>query len=122
MEATCALYGLIHARYVLTTAGLEAMYAKYTLQEFGNCPHYLCRGQSVVPLGVRDEPHIETVKLYCPKCQDVYVHPSHAAQRVDGAYIGTTFPHLFFMTYGTMVPEPPQNVFVPRVFGFRVHS
>lgn len=32
MEATCALYGLIHARYVLTTAGLEAMYAKYTLQ------------------------------------------------------------------------------------------
>lgn len=32
MEATCALYGLIHARYVLTTAGLEAMYAKYTLR------------------------------------------------------------------------------------------
>lgn len=32
MEATCALYGMIHARYVLTTAGLEAMYAKYTLQ------------------------------------------------------------------------------------------
>lgn len=41
---------------------------------------------------------------------------------VDGAYIGTTFPHLFFMTYGTLVPDPPQNVFVPRVFGFRVHS
>lgn len=50
------------------------------LQEFGNCPHFLCRGQSVVPIGVRDEPHIETVKLFCPKCQDVYVHPSHAAQ------------------------------------------
>lgn len=49
-------------------------------QEFGNCPHFLCRGQPVVPLGVRDEPHMETVKLFCPKCQDVYVHPSHAAQ------------------------------------------
>ncbi|CAM9890411.1 unnamed protein product, partial [Ectocarpus sp. 8 AP-2014] len=122
MEATCALYGLIHARYVLTAAGLEAMYAKYTLQEFGNCPHFLCKGQSVVPLGVRDEPHIETVKLYCPKCQDVYVHPSHAAQRVDGAYFGTTFPHLFFMTYGTLVPDPLDKTFVPRVFGFRVHS
>ena len=34
----------------------------------------------MVPLGVRDEPHMETVKLFCPKCQDVYVHPSHAAQ------------------------------------------
>lgn len=32
MEATYALYGLIHARYVVTTSGLEAMYAKYTLQ------------------------------------------------------------------------------------------
>lgn len=51
------------------------------LQEFGNCPHFLCRGQAVVPLGVRDEPHLETVKLFCPKCQDIYVHPSHAAQR-----------------------------------------
>lgn len=34
----------------------------------------------MVPLGVRDEPQMETVKLFCPKCQDVYVHPSHAAQ------------------------------------------
>lgn len=39
MEATCALYGLIHARYVLTTSGLEAMYAKYTLQVVNSkCP------------------------------------------------------------------------------------
>lgn len=38
----------------------------------------------MVPLGVRDEPHMETVKLYCPKCQDIYVHPSHAAQRECG--------------------------------------
>lgn len=34
----------------------------------------------MVPIGVRDEPQVETVKLFCPKCQDVYVHPSHAAQ------------------------------------------
>lgn len=41
---------------------------------------------------------------------------------VDGAYFGTTFPHLFFMTYGTLVPDPLDKTFVPRVFGFRVHS
>lgn len=41
---------------------------------------------------------------------------------VDGAYFGTTFPHLFFMTYKGLVPDPPEKTFVPRVFGFRVHS
>lgn len=40
---------------------------------------------------------------------------------VDGAYFGTTFPHLFFMTYKGLVPNPPEKTFVPRVFGFRVH-
>lgn len=40
---------------------------------------------------------------------------------VDGAYFGTTFPHLFFMTYGSMIPDPPEQKFVPRVFGFRLH-
>lgn len=45
MEATCSLYGLIHARYVLTTAGLEAMYAKYTLQvRRGRCLRVLIAG------------------------------------------------------------------------------
>lgn len=41
---------------------------------------------------------------------------------MDGAYIGTTFPHLFFMTYASMIPDPPEQTFVPRVFGFRVHA
>lgn len=41
---------------------------------------------------------------------------------VDGAYFGTTFPHLFFMTYKGLVPDPPEKTFVPRVFGFRVHA
>lgn len=41
---------------------------------------------------------------------------------MDGAYFGTTFPHLFFMTYGAMIPDPPEQKFVPRVFGFRVHA
>lgn len=26
------------------------------------------------------------------------------------------------MTYGSMIPDPPEQRFVPRVFGFRVHS
>ncbi|CAM9688963.1 unnamed protein product [Choristocarpus tenellus] len=81
LQAAYSLYGLIHARYVITTNGLEAMYQKFSLQEFGNCPRFLCRGQPVVPLGIRDEPKIETVRLYCPKCRDIYNYPiQHGGQ------------------------------------------
>lgn len=45
-----------------------------------------------------------------------------ALSGVDGAYFGTTFPHLFFMTYKGLVPDPPEKTFVPRVFGFRVRA
>ncbi len=41
---------------------------------------------------------------------------------IDGAYFGATFPHLFIMTYPAVVPAPPTMVYVPRVFGFRIHK
>ena len=42
---------------------------------------------------------------------------------MDGAAFGTTFPHLFLMTFNNLVPDPhpPDSAYVPRVFGFRVH-
>lgn len=42
---------------------------------------------------------------------------------VDGAAFGTTFPHLFLMTFNNLVPDPhpPDSIYIPRVFGFRVH-
>jgi Casein kinase II regulatory subunit len=76
----------------------------------------------------------DTVKIFCPKCQCVYHPPpvrsrsSHhggaGAAGVDGAAFGTTFPHLFLMTFSNLVPDPlPQNSsYIPRVFGFRVHG
>lgn len=43
---------------------------------------------------------------------------------VDGAAFGTTFPHLFLMTFSNLVPDPLpiESAYVPRVFGFRVHK
>lgn len=50
------LYGLIHARYILTTHGLAAMHHKYLHGAFGKCPRHLCAQQSVVPVsGIGDE-------------------------------------------------------------------
>lgn len=132
-QSACTLYGLIHARYIITAHGLDAMYNKYAAKEFGTCPLAQCSGQPVLPVGVRDEMGADTVKIFCPKCQCVYHPPpirsrssSHhgaGAAGVDGAAFGTTFPHLFLMTFSNLVPDPlpPNSQYVPRVFGFRVH-
>lgn len=42
----------------------------------------------------------------------------------DGAAFGTTFPHLFFLTFRDLVvdPLPINSGYTPRVFGFRVHQ
>lgn len=71
----------------------------------------------------------DAVKIYCPKCHQVY-HPPPVRSRasngtgVDGAAFGTTFPHLFLMTFSNLVPDPlpMEATYVPRVFGFRVHK
>ena len=73
---------------------------------------------------------VDTVKIYCPKCSQVYHPPPIRSSRtgnasgVDGAAFGTTFPHLFLMTFSNLVPDPlpVAATYVPRVFGFRVHQ
>ncbi|KAG6811316.1 hypothetical protein H0H92_008028 [Tricholoma furcatifolium] len=84
------LYGLVHQRYILTRAGLQAMVEKY----------------ENVPCGRSDLPGLDTVKLFCPNCNDVYVPPSSKFQGVDGAFFGTTFAHLFFQSYRELAPAP----------------
>eukprot|EP01035_Chromulina_nebulosa_P020898 gene20898-27088_t len=120
-RAAAILYGLIHARYIITAMGLEAMHTKYALKEFGECPRALCRGQAVVPMGFSDEPRQSSVKLFCPLCQESY-QSSPSFRHIDGAYFSTTFPHLFFMTYEDALPVIPLERYTPKVFGFKIHE
>ncbi|DBA01367.1 TPA: hypothetical protein N0F65_001606 [Lagenidium giganteum] len=117
------LYGLIHARYILTSHGLDAMAKKYREGDFGVCPRALCDNQPVVPAGLHDEWKKSEMKVFCPKCRDLYT-PSTEYQTpaIDGAYFGTTFPHLFFLTYTNLEPPPSTLLYVPRVFGYRIHN
>jgi hypothetical protein len=96
------------------------MHRKYVQREFGECPRTFCRGQPVLPMGFTEEPKHGVVKLFCPKCQDIYSCPV-PQRHLDGAYFGPTFPNLFFMTYEELVPEPFSEIYVPRVFGFKIH-
>ncbi|XP_010441361.1 PREDICTED: casein kinase II subunit beta-2 isoform X1 [Camelina sativa] len=116
------LYGMIHARYILTGNGLNSMFKKYNNYDFGRCPKLYCRGQPCLPVGLSDIPGESTVKIYCPKCEDVYYPPSKYQANIDGAYFGTTFSHLFMMTYEFKRPEKVSQSYVPRVFGFKLHK
>lgn len=116
------LYGLIHARYIVTSKGLNAMHEKYKRADFGRCPRVFCGGQQCLPVGTSDIPRNGSVKIYCPKCEDLYFPRCKYQSNMDGSYIGTTFPHLYLMTYPSGKPAKPVQNYVPRVFGFKLHK
>ena len=98
------LYGLVHQRYILTRVGLQAMVRwfaicnapgvigwafqaeKYENGTFGTCPRVYCVGCNVVPCGRVDIPGTDTVKLFCPNCNDIFIPPSSRFQGVDGQF------------------------------------
>jgi casein kinase II subunit beta len=75
------LYGLIHARYILTTKGMAAMLDKFQNVDFGRCHRVYCQGQPVLPVGQSDVPRHTTVNVFCPKCRDIYFPKSQRAGR-----------------------------------------
>lgn len=156
------LYGLIHARFIITSRGLALMSDKLNARVFGRCPRVQCRGAAVLPCATSDQPKQDTVKMYCCVCEELYSYNGYipfsrrlssqaqhdaalttesddrqgggssssrrASDRssnsgdlaavvaangtkkkkrlrsemnvaLDGATIGTTFAHLFYLTY-----------------------
>ncbi|CAB4056865.1 CSNK2B [Lepeophtheirus salmonis] len=99
-QAAEMLYGLIHARYILTNRGIAQMIEKYQSGDFGHCPRVYCENQPMLPIGLSDIPGEAMVKLYCPKC----------------------FPHMLFMVHPEYRPKRPASQFVPRLYGFKIHQ
>ena len=117
------LYGLIHARWIVTARGLAKMVSgfpsfsfsvltdtsqlqleKYKRVDFGRCPRVLCQSQPLLPVGLTDAPYEKSVKLFCGRCEDIYSPKSSRHGSIDGAYFGTSFPHLLFLVYPTLIP------------------
>lgn len=123
------LYGLIHARYIISKAGLTAMASKFERSEFGICPRYYCDGMHLIPVGATDIPGQETVRLYCPCCNDIYLPSSSRYLNIDGAFFGTTFPGLLVKMFPEIenqckirINKVNQDNFGLRLFGFRIHE
>ncbi|GMM28766.1 casein kinase 2 regulatory subunit [Martiniozyma asiatica (nom. inval.)] len=119
------LYGLIHARYILTKAGLHAMADKYEQNVFGSCPRFLCEGMHLIPVGRYDVPGVETVRLYCPNCNDIYLPPSSRYLNIDGAFFGTSFAGMFIKMFPEIERQCQvrgKSTFKLKLFGFGVNE
>ncbi|KAJ2761529.1 casein kinase 2 regulatory subunit [Coemansia nantahalensis] len=114
------LYGMIHARYILTRNGLHQMADKYENGDFGVCPRYACNGTCVIPCGRTDVPERDSVKLFCPSCLDIYSPPSSRYQKIDGSYFGTSFPHIFFQAFPSYIPTTHAPIYKPLIYGFAI--
>lgn len=123
------LYGLIHARYIISKPGLTAMASKFEKNEFGSCPRYYCDGMHLIPVGSTDLPGQETVRLYCPCCNDIYLPSSSRYLNIDGAFFGTTFPGLLVKMFSEIenqcrirTSKLNQKDFGLKLFGFKINE
>lgn len=105
---------------ILLTQPIQA--EKYKRCDFGKCPRVFCDAHPLLPMGNSDIPNVDTVKLYCPKCEDTYNPKSSRHASIDGAYFGSSFHNMLFQVYPALVPEKSIRRYEPRVYGFRVHA
>ena len=114
-QSAMDLYSLIHARFILTSKGLQMMKDKYSKNVFWVCPRILCNRQSVLPIGKYEDLRIARVKVYCPKCKDIYV-PRMGIIDLDGAYFGCSFPHIFLQTFPDYIPKEKLELYIPKIY------
>lgn len=113
------LFGLLHARYLLTDEGQRRMRKRCEDGAFPHCPRTLCRGAQCLPYGAADDIGQSELLLFCPCCGDVY-RAGGEAMETDGAFFGPNWVHPFLARYRDLVPSELPERYVPRIFGFHV--
>lgn len=95
------VYGMIHNRFIRTPEGMARMVKKYLEGGFGYCPRALCDNQKCLPCGLSEKLRNSRVKIFCPKCEEVYMVQKAnrsreggviTATNLDGSYFGQSFP------------------------------
>jgi hypothetical protein len=71
---------------------------------------------SATPLDRPPPPYPPPFVLFCSNSssQDIFYPKSSRAASIDGAYFGTTFPHLFLLNRPNLIPMQPTTAFIPR--------
>ena len=70
-------------------------------------------------MGLSEELSTSRVKMYCPRCQDVYM-PRQKQLDIDGAYFGTSFANVLFKTYPDLYPKEGPLTYLPTIYGFKI--
>jgi len=122
-SAAQRLYGLIHARFIITNRGMQLMSEKYDNHIYGMCQLVECeeQHQAVLPCGMYDAAQCGPAMVFCPCCQEIYRPRQTRLQNIDGAYFGTTFAGFFIMTFPQRIPKSLPEPYVPRLYGFKIH-
>ena len=59
------------------------------------------------------------VKVYCPKCEEVYI--PQRKFNLDGAFFGPSLVHMFLAQYKAVVVLPPARFYYePKISGFAI--
>lgn len=131
-QAAEALYLMIHARFVCSPRGLDAL-RRILLNSpvFGKCPRIPCEGTMLLPYGSSSDftSNSQTCQRYCPSCGNLW---NFWESKTDGCAWGPSLCYLLLMAYGhelypTASRRQAQSLSVvvhhndPRIFGFRIH-
>lgn len=73
-----------------------------------------------MPIATTEELNVSRVKVFCPRCQDIYV-PRAGAIELDGAYFGLYFPQSFIQFYPELFEQiqGPEKHCV-KLYGFKI--
>ena len=117
-KAAEALYLMVHARFVISPRGLEAVRHVMALDNtvFGKCPRSTCKGTGLLPYGYSNDytsdatiatitaatrkEHDSCCHRYCPSCGEVWISWE---SKTDGCAWGPSWCHLFLLAFGSQV-------------------
>jgi casein kinase II subunit beta len=121
-ELAVRLYGLLHARYLLTKAGCQQMHDKYMNDDFSPCPRTFCKGIRCLPCGVSENQEGSPLLMYCPRCKEIYADQTDMCNMIDGAYFGPSWIHMFLQEFSEIVPKTALLKPPIRLFGFKIET
>lgn len=146
-EAAEALYLMVHARFVSSPRGLDALRRILkTSAVFGKCPQLSCRGTALLPHGFYDDYTTRKVSnkrinkdnkclRYCPCCGEIW---NFWESKTDSCAWGNSLCHLLLLTHGSEIYSKTMAVMTkstsnaaitpssshlsqPAIMGFQIH-